>query len=313
MFELPGGDGVDDLLLGRLFALEERHALPEPEDGDPVRDLEHVMQVVGDDRHGEIPLRETPDEVQHLTRLRHAECGRGLVEDDDPGVPHHRLRHGDRLALTAGKAGDRLADGLQRGDREPVERLARGPLHRRLVEHDGSARPLAAEEHVRDDVEVVGQRQVLVDDLDPESSGVARSVDVDGLALDENLAFVERIDAGNALDQRRLAGAVVADEGHHLSSAHLEVDLVERLHGAERLRGVSHFKERGVGHEALVRSGRGGTAQSLPASVRGFYDDLQNSVCAVSPVQSSFFVRNPSAITVSWMLSAVTPIGVRAK
>jgi hypothetical protein len=36
--------------------------------------------------------------------------------------------------------------------------------------------------------------------------------DGDTLSLEEDLALVGRVDAGEDLDQRRLAGAVVADE-----------------------------------------------------------------------------------------------------
>ena len=65
-----------------------------------------------------------------------------------------------------------------------------------------------------------------------------------------DLALVERVDAGDALDQRRLAGAVVADQGHHLAAADLEVDPVERLDGAERLRDAPALEERCVSHVA---------------------------------------------------------------
>ena len=50
---------------------------------------------------------------------------------------------------------------------------------------------LAAEIHVLDDVEVVAEREVLVDDLDPEPDRVLRARDVDGVALEEDLALVE--------------------------------------------------------------------------------------------------------------------------
>ena len=50
---------------------------------------------------------------------------------------------------------------------------------------------LAAEEHVLDDVEVVGQREVLVHDLDAQLGGVLRAVDLDRLALEEDLARVD--------------------------------------------------------------------------------------------------------------------------
>ena len=44
-----------------------------------------------------------------------------------------------------------------------------------------AASPLPAQEHVGDDVEVVGQREVLVHDLDAEPGRVAGAVDVNGL------------------------------------------------------------------------------------------------------------------------------------
>ena len=47
-------------------------------------------------------------------------------------------------------------------------------------------RALAAEEHVLDDVEVVAQREVLVDDLDAERGRVARaSARVTGVPVEE--------------------------------------------------------------------------------------------------------------------------------
>ena len=94
---------------------------------------------------------------------------------------------------------------------------------------------LAAEVHVLHDVEVVAQREILVDDLDPEAAGVLRPVDLDLTALEDDLAAVRRVRSGDALDQRRLAGAVVADERHHLAASHLHVDAAQRLHRAERL------------------------------------------------------------------------------
>src|SRR5919109_1029954 len=265
--ELPGRDRVDDLLLRRLLALEKRHSLTESQHGDPVRHLEYVVQVVRDDRDREIALGEPPDEVEDLPGLRHAEGGRRLVGDHDARVPNHPLRDCDGLPLPAREAGDRLADGRQRRDGEAVERLTCRPLHGRLVEDDRSQGPLPAEEHVGHDVEVVRQREILVDDLDPETRRVARAVNVHGCAFDQHVALVEGVDPGDALDQRRLAGAVVADERHDLARTNLEVDPVERLHGAERLRGVFDLQERGVGHWALLFQGRPGEprAAALPA------------------------------------------------
>ena len=87
-----------------------------------------------------------------------------------------------------------------------------------------------------DDVEVVAQREVLVDDLDAEV--VARppgGADVRRLALEEDLAGVEREDPRDALDHRRLAGAVVADERGDLTGSGDQVDAAQRVHRAEVL------------------------------------------------------------------------------
>jgi len=47
---------------------------------------------------------------------------------------------------------------------------------------------------------------------DVELHGLLRVADVDALPFDEDLALVGAVDAGKDLDQRRLAGAVVADQ-----------------------------------------------------------------------------------------------------
>ena len=55
------------------------------------------------------------------------------------------------------------------------------------------------------------------------------------LAVDVDLARVGAVDARDALDERRLACAVVADEPEHLAGEELQVDAAQRLHGAVRL------------------------------------------------------------------------------
>ena len=49
--------------------------------------------------------------------------------------------------------------------------------------------------------------------------------------------------AGQHLDQRRLAGAVVAEQADDLALVDVEVDVVERLHAAVELADVLHADE----------------------------------------------------------------------
>ena len=52
-------------------------ALSQAEDGDPVGDLEDVVEVVRDDDHPQVAVGQAPHEVEHLACLGHAECGGG--------------------------------------------------------------------------------------------------------------------------------------------------------------------------------------------------------------------------------------------
>jgi hypothetical protein len=54
------------------------------------------------------------------------------------------------------------------------------------------------------------------------------------------------MDPDHALDQGRLAGPVVADEGHHLAATDLEVDPVKRADRPEGLRDAGALEQQGV-------------------------------------------------------------------
>jgi hypothetical protein len=98
-----------------------------------------------------------------------------------------------------------------------------------------TAELFTSEEEVLDHVEVVAEREVLVDGRDPERDRVGRSRDRDLLALERDRPRVCRVDPGDRLHERGLAGAVVSHESHHLAGVDLEVHLAERLDRAEAL------------------------------------------------------------------------------
>ena len=138
---------------------------------------------------------------------------------------------------------------------------ARPLLHGRRRRARCRVRRLPAEEHVLDDVEVVAQREVLVDDLDAEGGGVARAVDRDRPALEAELARVVAVDAADALDQRGLAGAVVADQRGDLAGVDGEVDVAQHLDRAEALVDPAQLEQRrrGVSDRGHVGAPHGGT------------------------------------------------------
>ena len=105
--------------------------------------------------------------------------------------------------------------------------------HALLVEHpehraaDPGQALLATEEQVARDVERGRDGEVLVDRLDAGTARVLRALEPTALAVEEDLAVVGDVGAREALDERRLAGAVVADDRQHLAGVQLEVDAVE--------------------------------------------------------------------------------------
>ena len=71
---------------------------------------------------------------------------------------------------------------------------------------------------------------------------------------------VEGVDAGDALDQGALAGAVVTDERGDLAGADVEVDAAEHVHGAEALLDAAQAEQRRCrssgGRRAVVEARR---------------------------------------------------------
>ena len=93
-------------------------------DDDAVADGEDVGQGVGDEDHRHALVAQLADQLEHLLLLGDAEVVGRLVHDHQLRVPVDGAGDGDRLALAAGEALDRLGE---RGevDLERVERGAR--------------------------------------------------------------------------------------------------------------------------------------------------------------------------------------------
>ena len=84
--------------------------------------------------------------------------------------------------------------------------------------HEAQAvRRLASQEQVAGHAELRHQVDLLVDGADASQLGVARAGETGRCAQEPQLARVGLVDAGHALDERRLARAVLADEGVHLA------------------------------------------------------------------------------------------------
>ena len=86
----------------------------------------------------------------------------------------------------------------------------------------------------------------------PAAGGRAMAV---GLAVEQHLARIECMDAGQQLDQGRLAGAVLAEQGQDRAGADVEVDAVDGERAAEALGDAGEAQQRWrVSHVSPRRS-----------------------------------------------------------
>ena len=99
---------------------------------------------------------------------------------------------------------------------------------------------MLAERDVLRDRERRDEPEVLVHHPDPRVERVAGRRELDRLAVEQDLALVRPVEAGEDVRERALAGAVLAEQRVHLADRDLEVDAVVRDDAGEALRDPVH-------------------------------------------------------------------------
>src|SRR5208283_2846601 len=124
-----------------------------------------------------------------------------------------------------------------------VEHPRRVGVHLALVHErhaENATLRLAAEQEVAGDVDRVAEGKVLVDHLDALTARVGWRSEANLLAVENDAPGIRNKRAREDLAQRRLAGAIVADEAEDLAGTQREIDPFERLDRTEGLADVLH-------------------------------------------------------------------------
>jgi hypothetical protein len=137
-----------------------------------------------------------------------------------------------------------------------VEQFGRAPAHGGRVQHPPAGRVLGGEDVLRDR-QVREQVRVLVHGGDAVPAGVQRAGEPDQLAVHLQLARVRLQQSGDHTDQRRLAGAVLPDQGVHPAGADGEVDVAQGVNRVEALGHPADPQAWGVRLEDVGGVGRG--------------------------------------------------------
>ena len=189
-----------------------------------------------------------------------------LVHDDHARVPGERLCDLDELLVGDGQPA-RRAVGIH-PHAEPVEERCGLAAHPAAVDAMAGLQRLGADEDVLGDAQVREERRLLEDDRDPGLLGLPGVVE-DRLDLaDQQAAAVGAVHAGDDLDERRLAGSVLADESVHLAGEELDGAVLECVDGPEALGRVLE-DEHGLGGLSRAHSRwKTSSSTSSPSSGR---------------------------------------------
>ena len=206
---------------------------PVAQHADAVGDAQHLAEPVRDVQHRlAVAAQAFDDREQPLGVVARQRRGR-LVEDQQFGLAQHAARQRQQGALRRRQLGD------QAGQRQfEAERGATG-FGRFAHAAPRDQRPAARERHA--DEEVVERRQrrdqlrLLVDHRDAPPRRLLRRREADRLAVPAQAAVVGRVDAGQHIDQRRLAGAVLADQRMDFAAADRQVQAAQRRDAREAL------------------------------------------------------------------------------
>ena len=212
------------------------------DDGDLVRNIGHLVELVGDDDHRHALLLEAQHQIQQRPGILLVQGGGGLVQDQQLGLLCQGLGDFHQLLLAGADGLDLdLAALLQAHHLQVFVRLGVGrvPIDGELVA------ALVAQVHVLADGHLGHQRQLLVDDDDAQLLGILDVRELADLPVVDDVALVGAvgIDAAEDVHQRGFARAVLAHQCVNLTFLHLEVDVVQGLYAREGLGDVLHFQQ----------------------------------------------------------------------
>src|SRR6266446_206676 len=232
------------------------------EHGDLIADIHHQADdVLDEDQRHALLIADAPQQRVELGDPVDAQSDGRLVEEHDLRLADQRARNLDHALLAERQIGCGPVRKLGHADeleRAPCDFRGFGLLRPVAPEVEPSAQEIAAGAAVKSGHQVLEHRHAakelrgLEGTAQSEAGDLARLTVQQRPAREHDLALLRAVNAADDVEERRLAGAVGADQAADLAAICREVDAVERFHAAEAEGKVAHAQER-RGH--LERSG----------------------------------------------------------
>src|SRR5690349_24084163 len=214
------------------------------EHDDALRDVHHHVHVVLDEQHGLALPMQRQDVLLHLVDHRGIHGGRRLVEQEQLGIGHERGGECQQLALTVRERARGSRGAI--GEADEIEQPSRA-LRRVVLEPPYPARAKQTREQtlllmlLQKDQQIVEHAQTREDAHLLERAGDAEASDPmrrrvgDIAAAEQHAPRVGAEISRHAVEERRLARAVRADQAHELTALDREIDPIDRAHADETL------------------------------------------------------------------------------
>ena len=209
-----------------------------------IGDLVNLFQPMRNVNYTDASRLQLRDRLKESRRLVFGERGRGFIHYDEFGAERECSRNFNQLLLGYAQLTDRalwiqrMAKSFEQAFRLLVNLAPAHPSRK------SAAHRMPAEKHILSDAQLRNEHEFLMDDVDAEIVSLVWGFDLDRLSLPEHLAPIGLIQPRDDLHERRLTGAVFADQGVNLAGPHLEADVVKHDDTAKRLGYVLHAKER---------------------------------------------------------------------
>jgi len=205
---------------------------PAPQHGKAVAERLHLAELVGNHQDGDLlAFGHAAQKGQHLVRFARGHHRGRLIEDQEPLVEIQKLEDLQLLLLARRQVRDLAVQ--PHPERHPVHERLQRPLLGAPV--DDARRIGAGHDQIFGRRQAGHQREMLVDHADPLRLRLPGAVQRYAHTIKEDRTRIRAVKAHDALDQRGLAGAVLAQKGMEGPGGNLHRHLVQRAHRAEDL------------------------------------------------------------------------------
>ena len=188
-----------------------------------VGDGEALAGILLDEQHADAGLAHLGERLEKFVGEHRRQAERRLVEEQDLGRRHHRPADRHHLLLAAAHRPRLLAEALLESREKVNDEFEVSLLGVAGAAGVGAEHEVLAHGQLAEDAAALGhQRDAGLDDL------MRRQRRQFAAAEGDRPAGKVRHQAGDRLEERALAGAVGAEDHHHLAAADVEVDVDER-------------------------------------------------------------------------------------